>query len=91
MRRARGCGGRFLSSKKNDTSNGNPTSERNNKSNAADVSTDKQQHISICSASTFPRSSGNLNFSGGCEELQGGVQNSDMYQWGYYNYQWHSQ
>lgn len=85
MRRARGCGGRFLSSKKNDTSNGNPTSERSSKSNGAD---EQHQHTSISSASsTFPRSSGNLNFSGGCEELP----NSDMFQWGYYNYQWHSQ
>lgn len=83
MRRARGCGGRFLSSKKNDTSNVSATSERGNKTNVA-VSTD-EQHIS-----TFPRSSGNLNFSGGREELQG-VQNSDVYPWGYYNYQWQSQ
>lgn len=86
MRRARGCGGRFLSSKKNKTSNGNATSQKGTHLNVS-VSTD--EHMSTCSESTFSRSSGNIDFSGGCQESQG-MQNSDALQWGY-QYQWQLQ
>ncbi|KAL3533807.1 hypothetical protein ACH5RR_007328 [Cinchona calisaya] len=87
MRRARGCGGRFLSKKNLDKADGNASSENSINCN---VTAPAEKHNSLGSHSTFPIASQNIHFSAGCSEAKGfefplqEMQNKDTFQWTYH-------
>jgi nuclear transcription factor Y alpha len=74
LRRARGCGGRFLNTKKLDNSATNPTSEKGINS-VANIS---KQSYSFSVSECFPtEGSGDLNSSGDLEEGKGSQASSN--------------